>query len=113
MADRKSRRRAKRHAEERGLAALANDTKWTEFFREVEHRRIPLQIKLLYESEPYPYTRLWIPVDNYIDSPYGPELFVFVEWVKAALPSDVVHIAEAAGLEFALGGSEITVYGYK
>lgn len=113
MADIASRSKARKLANARNLAALANDTKWGEFFAAVESLRIPLQVKLLYKNEPSGMTRVWVPVTNYVDSKYGPELFVFVEWVRAIAVEKVSRIANAVGLEYSVRNAEVTVYGYK
>ena len=113
MADIASRRKARNLANERNLAALANDTKWGEFFTEVDRLGIPLQVKLLYENEASESTRVWVPVPNYIDSINGPELFVFVEWVRASAVAGISHVARTAGLEYSVNNAEVTVYGYK
>jgi len=113
MADLKARARARRLAEERRLACLANDTKWGEFFAEIERLEIPVQLKLLYESEPYRAQRVWIPAANYVDSADGPNLFVFVEWIRSSAVEDVSRLAKTVGLEYTIADSEITVYGYR
>jgi hypothetical protein len=113
MADIASRSKARKLANARNLAALANDTKWGEFFAAVESLGIPLQIKLLYENEPYAMTRVWVPATNYVDSKYGPELFVFVEWVRARDVEEVSRIAGDVGLDYSLRDAEVTVFGYK
>ena len=113
MADFASRRKARNLANGRNLAALANDTKWGEFFAEVDRLGIPLQVKLLYEDEAYESTLVWVPAPNYIDSTNGPELFVFIEWVRASALEDISRIAGTVGLEYSVSDAEITVYGYK
>lgn len=113
MTDLKARARAKRLAEERRLASLANDTKWGEFFAEIARLEIPLQLKILYEDEPYPARRVWIPATNYLDSTDGPNLFVFVEWVRSSAVEEVALLARRAGLEHTIRDSHITVYGYR
>lgn len=91
------RRKARKLANARNLAALANDTKWGEFFAEVERLRIPLQVKLLYEDEAFASTWVWVPVVNYVDSGNGPELFVFVEWVRSRNLEDVAGLPPRSG----------------
>ena len=113
MADLKSRRRARRLADERNLAGFANDTKWGEFFQQVESLRIPVEVKLLYEDEPTRAARMWIPVPNYLESVHGPELYVFIEWVRSADSDHVSRIATIVGLEFSVEHGKVTVYGYK
>src|SRR5829696_4713446 len=53
MANFASRNKARKLANARNLAALANDTKWGEFFSAVERLELPLQVKLLYEDRAY------------------------------------------------------------
>ena len=113
MADLKARARARRLAEERHLARLANDTKWREFFAEIERLEIPVQLKLLSESEPYRARRVWVPAANYVDSADGPNLFVFVEWIRSSAVEEVSRLAKNAGLKYTVEESEITVYGYR
>src|SRR5829696_4321066 len=113
MANFASRNKARKLANARNLAALANDTKWGEFFSAVERLELPLQVKLLYEDQAYDMTRVWVPAKNYVDSKNGPELFVFVEWVRASAIEDVSRIARTAGLDYSLNEAEVTVYGYK
>ena len=50
MTDFLARNKAKRIAQERGLGGMANDTKWREFFIQVEDLKIPLEVKILYED---------------------------------------------------------------
>jgi hypothetical protein len=113
MPDLESRRKARRLADARNLAAFANDTKWGEFFAEIVRLEIPLQIKVLYEDAAYESARVWIPVPKYLDSRHGPNLFVFIEWVRASAVEDVARIAQTVGLEYSIGEAEVTVYGYK
>ncbi|EDY19256.1 hypothetical protein CfE428DRAFT_3433 [Chthoniobacter flavus Ellin428] len=72
-----------------------------------------MQLKLLYESEAYRATRVWVPVANYVDSPDGPELFVFVEWVRSSAVEEISKLARSIGLEYTIEDSKITVYGYR
>ncbi len=113
MADIASRRKARKLANARNLAAFANDTKWGEFFAAVEDLGIPLQIKLLYKNEAFESTSVWVPVPNYVDSKNGPVLFVFVEWIRARAVEEVSRIASDVGLEYSVANAEVTVYGYK
>ena len=113
MADLKSRRRARKLADERQLVGLANDTKWGEFFQEMVRLEIPLELKLLYEDEPLRSQRIWIPVTNYVDGEFGPNLFVFVEWARSNVGAEVTRIATSVGLEYSIEETQITVYGYK
>jgi hypothetical protein len=113
MPDFSSRRKARDLAARRSLMALANDTKWGEFFAEIDRLEIPLQVKLLYQDEAYESARVWIPSPNYLDSVHGPELFVFIEWVRARAVEEVVRLAGLVGLEYFVDEAEVTVYGYR
>ncbi len=109
----KRRRQARKLADARNLVGLANDTKWTEFFKEIEQLEIPLQIKLLYEEEAIECPWVSIPSRNYVDSNYGPELFVFIEWLRSSTVDDISSIAKTVGLVFSIEDGQITVYGYR
>jgi hypothetical protein len=113
MTDERSRSQARTLADERRLVGLANDTKWTEFFNEIIRLEIPLQIKLLYEEKPTESTRVWIPARNYLDSQFGPNLFVFIEWVKSGNVEELAQIAKRVGLDFVADDDQIIVYGYR
>jgi hypothetical protein len=113
MADLKSREKARKLAEDRNLTGLANDTKWTEFFGEVARLKIPLQLKLLDADDVTPSTRVWLPAKNYLDSQFGPNLFVFIEWVRSSAVEEIKKVAETTGLESTVKNDEITVYGYR
>jgi hypothetical protein len=108
-----SRIKARKLVNARNLVGLANDTKWTEFFREIIRLEIPLQIKRLYETKPDKCSKVWIPAKNYFDSMYGPDLFVFIEWIKANNVEEVSRIAKIVGLEFSVENNQVTVYGYR
>jgi len=113
MADLVARARARRIAIQRNLIGFANDTKWGEFFAEVERLGIQLEMKYLGEEEPIERTHVWVPATNYVDCTFGPYLLVFVEWVRSSAMEDVTRIAKAVGLEYSIEGSKITVYGYR
>jgi hypothetical protein len=115
MADTKARQRAKRIVQERGLAALANDTKWREFFDQMQAQRIPLEVKILYEEAPFQVGCVWSPSENYIEGSggMGPELFVFVEWVRSQALKEMQAAAAAIGLECEVREGKATVYGYR
>jgi hypothetical protein len=114
MADIKSRQRAKRIVQERGLGALANDTKWREFFGRMNAQPIPLEVKLLYEEIPFLCGRVWSPSENYLEgSGMGPELFVFIEWVRSQSLEEIQAAAVAVGLECEIRDGKATVYGYR
>jgi hypothetical protein len=113
MADVSSRREARKLADRRNLVGLANDTKWAEFFKEIVRLGIPLEIKLLYEDEPTRCTHVWTPAANYLDSQYGPNLFVFIEWVRSNAVAEIASIIKTVGLEYSIDKDQITVYGYR
>lgn len=94
---------------------MANDTKWREFFSEVIAQNIPMEVKLLYEELPFECGRVWSPSQNYIegDSGMGPELFVFIEWVRSTDAMKVRIAAAAIGLEYEVYDGLATVYGYR
>ncbi len=108
-----SRTKARKLADARNLVGLANDTKWTEFFLEIARLEIPLQIKRLYEDDPDKCSKVWIPCRNYFDSSCGPDLFVFIEWVRSSAAEEVARVAKSVGLEFVVENGQITVYGYR
>jgi hypothetical protein len=107
------RKKARDLADARNLAALANDTKWGEFFAEIKRLGIPLQVKVLYEDNAYATAWVWMPHPKYLDSSHGPNLFVFIEWIRTSEVEDVARIAKTVGLEYSISGAEVTVYGYK
>jgi len=114
VADTKARQRAKRIVQERGLGALANDTKWREFFDQVQAQRIPLEVKLIYEEFPFQNGCVWSPSENYLEgSGMGPELFVFIEWVRSQALEEMQAAAAAIGLECEVRDDKATVYGYR
>jgi len=115
MADTKARQRAKRIVQERGLGALANDTKWREFFNQVQALRIPLEVKLLYEEVPFQTGCVWSPSENYLEGGggMGPELFVFIEWVRSQALEEMRAAATAIGLECEERDGKATIYGYR
>jgi hypothetical protein len=114
MADTKSRNRAKRIVQDRGLGALANDTKWREFFSQAIAQRVPLEVKLLYEESPSKNGCVWSPSENYLEgSGIGPELFVFIEWVRSQSLEEMQTMAVAVGLECEISDGKATVYGYR
>ena len=115
MTDARSRQRAKRIAQERGLGALANDTKWREFFCHSQARGIPLEVKLLYEELPFQAGSIWSPAEDYIEGGggMGPELLVFVEWVRSPELDEMKAAASAIGLEIEERNRKATIYGYR
>ncbi len=55
-----------------------------------------------------------MPTTNYLEGiQMGPELFVFIEWVRSCDSENVSKIAKHVGLEYFVSEDEITVYGYK
>ena len=114
MADTRARQRAKRIVQERGLGALANDTKWREFFRCVSAQRLSLEVKILYEELPFQNGCVWSPSENYLEgSGMGPELFVFIEWVRSQALEEIQAAATVVGLECEVRDGKATVYGYR
>jgi hypothetical protein len=114
MADLKARQRAKQLASRRNLSALANDTKWREFFSEVTARGVPLEIKLLDGPEIFPCKTVWSPSLNYIEGgSMGPYLFVYLEYVTSSKVDELASIANSVGLECIVEGSKATVHGYR
>jgi hypothetical protein len=114
MADVDTRSRAKRIAQARGLGAMANDTKWREFFGEVIAQKIPVEIKLLYEESPFECRGVWSPSKNYIEGHgMGPELFVFIEWIRSGEAMKVSSIAATVGLECNINDGLAIIHGYR
>jgi hypothetical protein len=114
MSNLEARQRAKRIAQRRGLGALANDTKWREFFSRMIERRVPLEVKILYEEDTFQNRCVWSPSENYIEgSGMGPELFVFIEWVRSQSVDELQEVAATVGLECEVTPGKATVYGYR
>ncbi len=114
MADIKARQRAKRMAQERGFGALANDTKWRELLVRLQTRQIPVEVKLLYEEFAFPNGRVWPPAENYIEGHYfGPELVVFIEWVRSQEIEALRLAAAEIGLECGVCYGKAMIYGYR
>ncbi len=114
MVDIESRAKARRITNERNLGALANDTKWSEFFVEVHEKALKLEIKFIDADVPTKEGKIWIPAKNYIEGiETGPELFVFIEWVRSSAIDEISKIAKLVGLEFIEIEGTVLVYGYK
>jgi hypothetical protein len=114
MVDIESRSRAKKIANTRNLAAFANDTKWSEFFTEVCEQEILVEVKFIDSEFLAKESRVWVPAPNYIEGfQIGPELFVFIEWVRSRSTEKLAKIALRVGLEYVVTDSTITVLGYK
>jgi hypothetical protein len=114
MVGTEARQKAKRIVEERGLGGLANDTKWREFFTHVAEQKLPLEVKVIYEEKSFENLRVWSPAENYLEgSGMGPELFVFVEWVRSQAVDKIQAIALCVGLECDVRDGAATVYGYR
>lgn len=114
MADIEARTKARRISNERNLAALANDTKWAEFFSEAHTRELTFEIKYIDADTPTKECRAWIPAKNYIETiECGPELFVFIEWVRSSNTEEVSELAKFIGLEHFEIDGKVIVYGYK
>lgn len=108
------RQKAKQLASQRNLGALANDTKWQEFFAQVIAKRIPLEIQLLDGPEVFQCPVIWSPVQNYIEgSGMGPYLFAYIERVASTNVEFLSGIAKSIGLECTIEGNKATVYGYR
>jgi hypothetical protein len=58
---------------------------------------------------------VWSPSENYIEGSggMGPELFVFVEWVRSQALKEMQAAAAAIGLECEVREGKATVYGYR
>jgi hypothetical protein len=114
MEDTKERQRAKQLAAQRNLGALANDTKWQEFFSEVIAKRLPLEIKLLDGPEIFSCKTVWSPSKNYIEGhSMGPYLFAYLEYVISSKAEELASIARTVGLECIVEDCMATVYGYR
>ena len=108
------RQRARQIVLRRNLGALANDTKWQEFFAEIIAKQIPLEIMLIGGPEVFECHRVWSPSRNYIEgSGMGPCLFVYLERVTSLRADEVAGIASSVGLECAVDNGRATVYGYR
>lgn len=114
MADIEARQKAKRIAQERGLGGLANDTKWREFFSQIVQRKLPLEVKIICREKTFQNLRVWTPVENYLEgSGMGPELFIFIEWVRSRAVEEIQAVASSVGLECEVREGAATVYGYR
>ena len=114
MADIESRQRAKRIAQRRGLGGMANDTKWREFFVRANDAAIPLEVKFIYEDSAFVNRAVWTPSEHYVEGTgMGPELFVFIEWVRSSCVNELLAIARTVGLECDADDAMATVYGYR
>lgn len=106
--------KARKVIAERNLGAVANDTKWSEFFSEVIRAKVPLEFKLIHDDEPIQCGSVWTPVKGYIEGgPMGPYQFIYVEWVKSRMIEPVVQAAKLAGLEVVVEDGVVVVYGYR
>ena len=93
---------------------MANDTKWREFFTQVIAQHIAVEIKLLHEALPFQCRRVWSPAENYIEGDaMGPELFIYIEWVRSAETQKIQSAAAVVGLEYQVQDGVATVYGYR
>jgi hypothetical protein len=74
-----------------------------------------VDVKLLYEELPFECGTVWSPSTNYIEGHggMGPELFVFIEWVRSSEAMKVRSIAAAVGLECEVYDGLATIYGYR
>lgn len=117
MPDTESRQRARRIQERRGLAGVANDTKWGEFFALLPRdcRLRAVEVKLIDEDHAVPTGAVWVPSPNYIEGSggLGPELFVLIEWIRFSETQSLPQTAAAVGLECVVSDGMATVYGYR
>lgn len=114
MADIEYRSKARKIANSRNLAAMANDTKWSEFFSKVSAQLIELEVKFINADLPTKESIIWIPSANYIEGhQIGPELFTFIEWVRSRDIENLSLIAANVGLDHVIHENKITVFGYK
>jgi hypothetical protein len=115
MVDVAPRQKAKSIAQRRGLGALANDTKWGEFFTRIRQHAIPVEIKLINDESVFKCGVVWSPVSNYVEGGggMGPVLYVFIEWVRSNAVEKVQVAAAEVGLECQVGDGTATVYGYR
>ncbi|RAP55354.1 DUF6678 family protein [Oleiagrimonas sp. MCCC 1A03011] len=98
----------------RGLGAMANNTKWSEFFTEIKAFDISLEFKLIDEDEPMLCKRFWCPVPNYIEGGLmGPYPFYWIEWVRSGETATLAALADKVGMECIAGEGRATVYGYR
>ena len=80
----------------------------------MEKQQIPLEVKILYEDDFFQNHRIWSPAENYLEgSSMGPELFVFIEWVRSQATNEMQAAAKSIGLECDIHNGEATVYGYR
>lgn len=115
MADIEARQRARAIVQRRALGALANDTKWREFFARVSEGAIPVEIKLIDDEQVFRCGVVWSPASNYIEGggDMGPVLYVFIEWVRSSSVEQVQTAAAAVGLECEVNDGVATIYGYR
>lgn len=108
------REKAKRIVTRRGLGALANNTKWSEFFDEVTQLDMPFEFKLIDDEEPVVCNWILCPVPLYIEgSGIGPYPFYWVEWLRVADTNLIPSVAARVGLECVIEEARATVYGYR
>lgn len=115
MVDVEARHRARAIVQRRALGALANDTKWAEFFSRISEAAIPVEIKLIDDEHVFKCGAIWTPVDNYVEGGdgMGPVLCVFVEWVRSNSVEQMQAAAVAVGLEYELNNHVATIFGYR
>ncbi|MBL8270118.1 hypothetical protein [Steroidobacter sp.] len=114
MAKLDERQKAKKLASQRNLGALANDTKWQEFFAQVIAKRVPLEIQLLDGPEVFQCPVVWSPARNYIEGGcMDPYLFAYIERVASTNVDALSAIAGLIGLECVIEGNKATVFGYR
>ncbi len=114
MTDSVARNKARKICNRRNFAALANDTKWSEFFSEVHKDELLLEVKFIDGEVSAEEGRIWVPATNYLEGAhFGPELFVYIEWVKSKSVEKIKSISKKVGLVHSEKDNGITVYGYK
>ena len=108
------RERATEIINRRQLGSTANNTKWREFFAEVQSLDASLEFKLIDEEQPFSSPRFWSPAPNYVEGGLmGPYPFYWVEWVRSREVASVVALAATVGLECIVEDGYATVYGYR
>ena len=108
------RERAREIVSQRGLGGMANNTKWGEFFAEIQAHVIPLEFKLIDQEDAVLCSNIWCPVSTYVEGgSMGPYPFYWVEWVRTTEVSEVTTLAKAVGLECVVEDGKAIVYGYR
>jgi hypothetical protein len=106
------RQKAKKIVNRRGLGALANNTKWSEFFEEAKQLDVPFEFKM---------TTIWSYANAFGARchfmlkavEWGLTPFYWVEWIRVAETIQVPAVAAKVGLECVIEQGYATVYGYR